>query len=140
MAIEAEDKIDTRKLIYGVTALIGIIATIGQAVNLIDSHTADSIQNLIQALAQFLPTAGVTTAAVVLGRQAKQPGVLSPTGSPLDQVINGAQQILADQAAANDVAEQLKQGLQNTVGSLVPAEIQADIAAAGRALGLPPLT
>lgn len=107
MKLAGEDKIDTRKALYGVTALVGSVATIAQAFHLIDAGTAANIGSLLTAVGQFLPTAGVTAAAVVLGRQAKVPGMLEPTPpplSPLEQVTNGVQAALQVQAEARQAA------------------------------------
>lgn len=94
MKLASSEKIDFRKALYGGTALVGAIGVLAQAFHLVDAGTVDNINNLIQAILQFVPTAGVTTAAVILGRQAKVPGMLEPTPaalSPVEQVINGVQ-------------------------------------------------
>ncbi|QPG69970.1 hypothetical protein [Mycolicibacterium mucogenicum] len=126
MKLASEDKIDTRKALYGVTALAGAAATIAQAFHLIDADTAANFGNLLQALGQFLPTAGVTAAAVVLGRQAKVPGMLEPTPpplSPLEQVTNGvaaANQIVADTVAAANAAHDELSKIQQAAAGLGP--------------------
>ena len=140
MALYTEDKIDTRKVLYLLTSLVGLVASLAQAVHLIDAPTADNIGGLMTALGQFLPTAGVTVAGVVLARQSKTPGMLERNAAPEDRVLSGVQEIIDNKAAANAAANKVTQGLQSVLTGLVPAEIQADIAAAGRALGLPPLS
>lgn len=98
MKFASEEKIDTRKLFYGVTGLVGAVATIAQAFRLIDADTAANIGDLLKAAGQFIPTAGVTAAAVVLGRQAKVPGMLTPNASPVEQITNGVSAWVAQQA------------------------------------------
>ena len=138
MALYTEEKIDTRKVLYLLTSLVGILGSIGQAFHLIDQPTADNIGGLMQALAQFLPTAGVTIAGAVLARQVRTPGMLQADGAPEDRVLNGVQEIIANKEAATAAADKVTQGLQSILAGVVPSEIQADIAAAGRALGFPP--
>lgn len=111
------DKIDTRKVFYGGTAIAGGIAVVAQALHLIDADQAANIGELLKALGNFLPTAGVTTAAIILGRQNKVPGMLEPTPdqSALDQVLNGVQRGLQEKAAtsaadaaANDTLQKIQ--------------------------------
>ena len=116
MKFASEEKVDTRKLFYGVTGLVGAVATIAQAFRLIDADTAANIGDLLKAAGQFIPTAGVTAAAVVLGRQAKVPGMLTPNASPADQIANGvaAWAVQEEQRAAD--GDKIKQALQDAAG------------------------
>lgn len=121
MKIASEKHIDTRKAVYGVTALVGAFACLAQAFNLIDGVTADNIGNLLQAIGQLLPTAGVATAAVVLSRQSKTPGVLEPTPEPpsaVDQVITGLQAVIGAQAQASADVDKVAQATKSALGNV----------------------
>lgn len=118
MKLASEEKIDTRKVLYGLTALVGAVATIAQALHLIQPGTADNIGQLLGAIGQFLPTAGVTTAAVVLGRQAKTPGMLQPNGSPADQIIAALPAVIDAKAQAEADIDRVKQAAQEALGAV----------------------
>ncbi len=132
MKFAGPDKIDTRKLFYDVTALIGIGATLGETMHVLQPGTADNIANLLQAIGQFIPTAGVTAAAIVLRRQAKVPGMLEPTPppqSPLDQVMGGVQaalQVEAEARQAVTAATEIVSKIQQAAKSAFPAAPQVN--------------
>ncbi|SCX06060.1 hypothetical protein [Mycolicibacterium fluoranthenivorans] len=121
------DKVDTRKAFYGGTAIVGGIAVVAQALHLINADQAANIGELLKALGNFLPTAGATTAAIILGRQNKVPGMLEPTQdkSPLDKVLEGVQDGLqqkaasaAADAAANDTLQKIQDAATGMLAGL----------------------
>lgn len=118
MKFASEEKIDTRKLFYGVTGLVGAVATIAQAFRLIDADTAANVGDLLKAAGQFIPTAGVTAAAVVLGRQAKVPGMLTPSGSPADQIIAALPGLVDAQAQAQADLERVQAAARDALGQV----------------------
>ncbi|AEJ93310.1 holin [Mycobacterium phage EricB] len=84
----------------------------------IDAGAANNIGLIVSGALNILGAGAPATAAVTISKQRKD-GTL--TGSPVESVVKGVEQVLAAHQAAQEEVEQVRQAIESAVTGAVPA-------------------
>lgn len=116
--IDSQDKVSTRQVVYG-SGLIGTgIVVVLAAFKVIEPEQASQLVNVIQGLGGLMGVGAATTAAVVLGRQKGQPGVLKPAQTPEDAIVANLPVVVDNLAGAIASADRVKQAIDGAFSTL----------------------
>jgi len=116
--IDSQDKVGTRQAVYG-AGLIGTgVALLLAFFKVIDVAQATQVVNIIQTVGGLLGVGATGTAAIVLGRQKKQPGVLDPVQSPEDAIVSNLPVVVENITGALAAGDRVKKAIDGAFGTL----------------------
>lgn len=116
--IDSQDKVSTRQVVYG-GGLVGTgVVVLLAAFKVISPDQAGQLVNVIQGLGGLMGVGAATTAAVVLGRQKSQPGVLDPAQTPEDAIVANLPVVVDNLAGAIASADRVKQAIDGAFAAL----------------------
>ncbi|AIS73587.1 holin [Mycobacterium phage VohminGhazi] len=107
-----------RQSLYYVGTIVPGVLGIALLWGGIDAGAADNIGLVVSGVLNILGASAPATAAVTVGKQRKD-GTL--TGSPVESVVKGVEQVLAAQQTTQAEVEQVRQAIESAVTGAVPA-------------------